>query len=61
MQKRIDRVDVGEIVDFKEYSLRVERVLRDGNFVYLEGRKSTDGCPYVRKGFLYTIEVNIRT
>ena len=58
--KDVTEITVGEIIEFKSYALRVEAVTIDGNWVRFTGRKSTDGCPIVRKAFLKGTLVNIR-
>lgn len=58
--KDVTNIAVGDIIEFKSYALRVESVTVDGNWMRFTGRKSTDGCPIVRKAFLKGTLVTIR-
>ena len=45
-------VQIGDIVRFKTYALRVEQVQRGNGSIKLHGRISTGGSPLVTKNFL---------
>ena len=63
MNQSVTVADVkrGDIVEFSGFALRVESdPIRKGNFVTLRGRISTDGCPLVSRGYIYTMPVVVR-
>lgn len=59
-QADITTVAKGDIVRFKSFALRVEcEPAREGNFVVLKGRISTNGCPLVTRKYLAPLTVSI--
>ncbi len=60
MEIKIENVKKGDIVCFKSYSLRVERVpVVKGNFVEVYGRTNVNGSPLVTKKFLFNLVVSV--
>jgi hypothetical protein len=56
----IENVKKGDVVEFKSYSLRVDRVpARDERGVRLEGRSNKDGSPIVQKWFMFGTNVSV--
>lgn len=54
MQLDISKVELGDIVRFKAFALRVEQEPQRGNgSIRLTGRISVDGCPIVTKTFMH--------
>jgi hypothetical protein len=56
----ISLVRRGDVVRFKSYALQVAaEPKREGNFVVLHGRISTDGCPLVTRKYLPPLLVTV--
>lgn len=60
MYADITTVQKGDIVRFKSYALRVEcEPIKTATSIRLQGRKSTEGAPFVNKWFLTGLTVEI--